>query len=154
MADLGELCFNQAGWSIYCGFTRRDLALVLRADWQQPASPENAGQPHWHIYKAIDLMDSAQAYAQAGCDQLEELSPHVEEGDLSTPTELRSTQDVSSRSSVGIERLHLAMAGWSNSEKSPGCWQYCPKGDMSKMLSQWCVRSLMYIRGQLGEYST
>lgn len=151
-----EFAFDSAGWSLFCSTNDQDHLLLLRAEWDKtdPANPPNAGQPHWHVHRVLDMLpferpfepDEGIGGSVADEDGLNEedaivaLHPDgsglVEEGRVPT-------------SRIGITRVHLGMAGWEYPGEPPLCWQYPVGEEVIDHIGRWASASLKYLQSQL-----
>src|SRR5206468_556007 len=96
---------------------------VVRAEWDHTAflneKPDNAGQPHWHVDRHLEL-ETATPPAPAVGGELQEPSRGL--NDVATPLQEKNrTQSVKRR--LNVHKMHLAMGGWRNynlPEGAPG----------------------------------
>lgn len=142
-----KFSFKHASWSLFCGVTLHEPVLVLRAEWHVPSSPDNAGQPHWHVHKVVELSGPVPDPRQQAPEQF---GSFLSDEDESSPTsDLVLLEARPALVGASIERMHLAMAGWAHSNKFPQCWQHPVAEDVCDMLRRWSRASLQYLQSQL-----
>jgi len=125
-----------AGWTLFAGLPgSQDKAQVLRVDWDQlpHRGSKQAGHPHWHFDH--DLFTSAEP------DKIE-----VAPGLVEIPTD--ATFAMARQTSLGF--VHLAMGAWNKDIDHPGCWQRTYQDDC-RQLRDWCVKTLKYLKEQVGD---
>jgi hypothetical protein len=173
-----QFSFDAAGWSLFCSTSEDDHLLLLRAEWDHvdAAHPQNAGQPHWHIHRVLDMVSSAVSLILGEADPLAAASPL--QGILELGTLLRRgiatpaddteglfeevaefvthptveglvEEKTSSVDQVGTTRMHLAMAGWIHPGEMPSCWQYPLGDDVTQVITAWSAACLHYLQSQL-----
>jgi hypothetical protein len=149
----GKFLFKGAGWHVYCGHNAEERQLLLRAEWDAPSPPDlqNAGQPHWHVHRVLELPWSGRNdRIEMPLESLEALESLDELSGLTDPAVSPEfgAGAAGALSHSDLHRFHLGMAGWHYPGEYPACWQ-CPTGDVCETLRRWSIAALLYIRGQL-----
>jgi len=123
------------GWTLFEGLAgNQDKIQVLRLDWDQRphAGSYNAGHPHWHFDHEL--------FISAEPDNIE-VAPGLVQIATDTGT------GMSRQASIGF--VHLAMGAWNSDMDHPDCWQRTYEDDC-RNLRDWCVKTLIYLKEQVG----
>jgi hypothetical protein len=143
----GNFAFRSAGWTIFWGVEHNlQKAPLFRAEWFQRREDEPAnanGQPHWHVDYPIGGLQSFHRTSPVPSAVLEEFEPQY------TPGSQRDLGSEPVANGLWFNEVHLGMAGWEHGAKQhPACWQR-DFSDLSRDLSTWSHRSLLYLQDQL-----
>ena len=166
-----KFSFKTAGCSLYCSTDDVAHQLLLRAewDWPDPEKPMNAGQPHWHIHRVLDLVGSESVSLQPRpASHPVDTTPTPFTGAVASAVatdgglvELEPGEPIAAADAGLVElsempvaraeitRVHLGMGGWDNHATTPRAWQRSLDGDVIKTLSEWAPAAMRYVQSQL-----
>ena len=133
--NSNNLVLLNAGWTMFEGLPGdQQKTQVLRVDWDQLPyrGSKHAGQPHWHFDNEL--------FIPAEPDKVQ-----IKPGLVEVPTD--ETFSTQKWASMGF--IHLAMGTWNKDVNHPKCWQRTYEDDCQQ-LRDWCVKTLRYLKEQVG----
>jgi hypothetical protein len=142
-------------WILFWGQPEEDRKVqIVRAEWdnavhlakkkleydlgnKKDAQGNEAGQPHWHVDRVLELGD-VDAYLESRGTELQELAYSLYAGRY-----------------LKLQRVHLAMGGWKNGAGDGGAavnyaarWQVEYTEDRGELI-EWNLSTLRYIKSQI-----
>jgi hypothetical protein len=145
----GTFVLDSAGWTFFWGLQVRAPVQLFRAEWVNlEHKVSEAPQPHWHFDKELLCEELPAAAASAGSADPADL---ISGQGLPESAAGHGPDDVTARI-LSLSGVHLGMAGWTNSQEHPGCWQ-APMRDENALLC-WAIRTLEHTCSELPRLRT